>query len=117
MNVGTLTQLRDEQTGTPYLKGEICTYSLDLPMKLVATPSRQTEESPTHNVIGKGKHGKEFQAGVAWQGKTKDGDTYYSLSLSIPELKMNDQRFVAFDGRDGTFHVKVSTPEQEKKAA
>lgn len=114
MNLGTLKQTTDETTGAICYSGCIRTYSLDLDIRLEFCLNRKDENSPTHVVIGRGKHGKFFQAGVCWEGKTREGDKrMFSLSLSIPEIGYDNERFVAWENREGGFDIQASKPQEQ----
>lgn len=117
MNLGTLKETRDEN-GVISFSGQIRTYSLDLDFRLEGNLNRRNDEtSPTHYIIGRGKHGKAFQAGAAWRGKTNAGDSMFTLNFSIPEIWDEEMKFVAFDAKDGSYDIRASRPQEEKKAA
>lgn len=109
--LGTLYEEYDAN-GVITVKGRLATYSLNLNFILEANPNRFDDNSPTHLVMGKGVHGALFQAGIAWRGKTKDGSGMYSLLLSIPEIWKEEQEFVAFSRKDGSFVIQPSKPKE-----
>ena len=110
-----LGKLKEEQTeqGQLIMRGYLRTYSLDLEFKLDIKLDRATDKVPTHDILARGKHGKTFHAGVAWQGKDKNGNTMYTLSFVVPELLDEELRTVAFDAKDGTFEIRVSREKEE----
>lgn len=115
MNVGTLKENTNQETGQLFISGHISTYKMHMPIRLEMVTNRMTNDSPTHVVLGKGVHGQYFQAGVAWQGETKQLERMFTISMTIPDLEMHDVRYVAFKQKDGSFDIRVSKPVEEQK--
>lgn len=112
MALGTLLENQDGITG------DIRTYSMCEKFKLVTNENRKNQDSPTHTVIMIGRHGKTFDAGVAWEQNHENVGRYYSLSFSVPELFDGEFRCAAFgDGKgQGGFNI-VKDREQQQQAA
>lgn len=104
------------------VKGYIRTYAVDLEFRLEVRPNVRDEKSPSHDIIARGKHGKGFNAGVAWQGSNKKtGERMYTLAVNVPELFKDEMKLVAWDAKDGTFDIVYSKekeqPQQQATAA
>lgn len=115
MKLGKLTQHQTEN-GMEYT-GQIVTYSLNMPLRFILNQDRRDDNSPTHNVLGRGPHGSWFHCGVAWQGETNERKTYFSFKITIGELGLKDKEYVAFQNREGTgFAIAESKPREEQAA-
>lgn len=116
MKLGIINENLNE--GKRTLTGSLSTYSLNLEFRMEPASGRKTEQSPTHDIIARGKHGKGFHAGVAWQGRTKDGNDMFTMAVLIPELFEGEQRYCAWRRDAASFDITESKPmEQEQQAA
>jgi len=114
--IGTMKETMDG------ISGQIRTYSMNEEFRLVPVKDRQSQNAPTHTIIMKGRHGHDFDAGVAFSNHSLKVGQYYSLFFSVPELFDGEFRCVAWANRNeqGVFDIAVSKDKErelEKQAA
>lgn len=113
MNLGTIINKANEQTGEIQNFGEILTWSMDIKFQLVPVLSRKSDNSPTHTIAARAPHGKLVSAGVAWLGEDKSHAPMWNLKFTIPELGLVDADYVAFQNEQGSFDIIVSAPKKD----
>lgn len=114
--LGQIHEIIDEN-GVVTLKGHLSTYAINLEFKLVPIENRQDKKSPEYNIVGRGKHGKAFHAGVSWSGEHVQYGRYFSMKIEVPELFDGELSLMAGEeGNSGVFSVRHSK-DQEKGAA
>ncbi|GEM_PF-1778054 len=114
--LGELTAHKNDQGHIEY-KGHVRSYLIDLDFKLDAIEKRKDEKSPTHNIVARGKHGKGFFAGVAWQGQHAEYGRFFSLSLEVPELFDGVQAMIAGETASGSGIYTIRHSKDKKEAA
>lgn len=116
MSLGKLKETVLE--GRRSIVGYLATYLLYLDFNLEPVDRRQSDKSPTHNIIARGKHGGAFCAGKAWEGRTRDqSERMYSLKFSVPEIWGEEFDVMAWDDRNGGFDLVPSRKEDQAVAA
>ena len=84
-----------------------------LTFKLTPNKNIRDERSPTHMIVGRGRHGQDFYAGAAWNGATRENKPFFAMKFDIPELFGDEpQEYVAFRDDDGKFSIKASKPQE-----
>ena len=111
MALGTLLETQDGITG------DIRTYSMCECFELIENKNIKNQNSPTHIIAMTGRHGKKFDAGVAWVQNHQNVGRYFSLSFSVPELFEGEFRCAAFGNGNGNGEYDIVKDTEQRQAA